>query len=127
MAGKVLIVDDDADLMRLLVAGFKAKGFEVKSFLKGKEALSYLQNETEAKSLSLLILDRILPDMDGIEILRFFIEKYKGIVPVLILSTLSAEKDVLEGLKKGAVDYVSKPFSLPILMQKALALMNRSQ
>lgn len=122
MANKVVIVDDDEDLMRLLIATFESQGYEVKGIGTGKEAIAYLREESHVKSLSLLILDRILPDMDGIEILRFFIEKYDGLVPVLILSTLSAEKDVLEGLKKGAVDYVSKPFSVNILIQKARKL-----
>lgn len=120
---KVIIVDDDEDLLRLLAAAFKAKGFTVQTLVNGKEALAYLLDEKNLETACLLILDRILPDIEGLEILQKFQEKFPRKVPVLILSMLSAEKDVLEGLKRGAVDYVGKPFSLPILMQKAQALM----
>jgi DNA-binding response OmpR family regulator len=119
---KLVIVDDDEDLMRLLNATFQSQGFEVHGFLNGKDAIAYLTDESNIASLRLLILDRMLPDMDGVEILRFFQEKYQGKVPVLILSALSAEKDVLEGLQKGAIDYIAKPFSINILLQKSRQL-----
>ena len=118
---KVIIVDDDEDLLRLLVFAFKEKGFEPSTLSTGKEALSYLMREENTKDAVLLILDRILPDMEGLDILK----QFKPKIPVLILSALSSEKDVLAGLKLGAVDYIPKPFSLPILMQKALSLIKR--
>lgn len=123
----VVIVDDDEDLQELLVFAFKKEGFQVKQFLKGSSALDYLSTEKNVKSAALLILDRILPDMDGLDILKKFYAKSSVKIPVLILSVLSAEKDVLAGLKGGAVDYVVKPFSLPILMEKALALVARAE
>ncbi len=122
MGNKILIVDDDEDLLRLLTTAFKSQGFEVEGITSGKGAIAYLTNEGNVKSLCLLILDRMLPEMDGLEILRFFLEKYKSKVPILILSSLSSEKDTLEGLQKGAVDYVAKPFSINILIQKARKL-----
>lgn len=122
MEGKVVIVDDDEDLLRLLIASFKSKGFEVESFTTGKAAVSFLSNEKNLEGVRLLILDRMLPDMDGIDILRFFRGKYDDKIPVLILSVLSSEKDTLEGLQKGAVDYMAKPFSVSILLQKARKL-----
>ena len=121
----VIIVDDDADLLNLLVFAFKAKGFDVKGLANGKEALAYLLKEGNLQEVRLLVLDRILPDMDGLDILKK-IQTQSIRPPVLILSTLSAEKDVLSGLKEGAIDYVTKPFSLQIFMQKALSLMSRS-
>lgn len=122
MGNKILIVDDDEDLLRLLSAAFKSQGFEVEGFVNGKAAIGFLSNEKNIESLCLLILDRMLPDMDGLDILRFFVEKYKSKLPILILSVLSSEKDTLEGLQKGAVDYVAKPFSVNILLQKARKL-----
>lgn len=116
---KILIVDDDENLMRLLIAAFRAKGHEVQGISNGSEARSYLENDANALSLNLLILDRMLGDMDGVEILRFFRDKYGKKVPVLILSTLSSEKDVVEGLERGAGDYLSKPFSVDVLVRKA--------
>lgn len=117
---KIVIVDDDEDLTKLLESSFKAKGFDVVKIASGKKAIQYLDDK-HLSTTSLLVLDRILPDMDGIEILK----KVKNKVPVLVLSVLSAEQDVLEGLEKGAIDYVSKPFSLPIFMQKALSVMKK--
>lgn len=122
---KVVIVEDDEDLLPLLIAAFQAQGFDVHGIVNGKEASDYLMEETNLDSLSLIILDRFLPDMDGIEILKQFINKFHNQVPVLIFSILSSEKDVIEGFKYGAVDYVTKPFSLPILMSKALSLISR--
>lgn len=122
---RIIIVDDDEDLLKLLVFSFEAQGFEVKGFSKGKEAIEYLLNEKNVEPVALLILDRILPDIEGIDILKKFIGKYKNKVPVLILSALSSERDVITGLKFGAIDYVSKPFSLPILIEQALTLISR--
>ncbi|MBM3183781.1 MAG: response regulator transcription factor [Chlamydiae bacterium] len=121
----VLIVEDDEDILQILTLAFKSKGFNTKGFANGKEALSYLMKKENTDSACLLVLDRLLPDMDGLEILKKLQEKFPNKLPVLILSALSAEKDVLEGLKKGAVAYEVKPFSISVLMQKALVLMNR--
>lgn len=118
----VVIVDDDEDLLRLLMTSFKSQGFEVKGFITGKEALDYLLDEAHIQSMCLLVLDRMLPDMDGLEVLRQLHEHSTHRVPVLILSLLSAEKDIMEGLQQGAVDYITKPFSVLILMQKARTL-----
>lgn len=119
---EIIIVDDDEDLLKILASAFQAKGFQVKTFVKGKDGLDHLLNDKNIDSVALIILDRMLPDMDGLDILKAFQTKFPGRIPVLILSVLSSEKDVLSGLKKGAVDYVAKPFSMPILMQKADSL-----
>lgn len=119
----VVIVDDDEDLLRLVATSFRSQSKEVVEFKNGHEAKEYLLKEENAKKIALLVLDRILPDMDGVEILKELKEKNIGSYPVLILSSLSSEKDVLEGLSKGAVDYISKPFNMTILMQKASQLM----
>lgn len=116
---KIIAVDDDPNVIALLVSTFKSKGHEVQTFNKGRDALAFLERESNAKSCNLLILDRMIGDIDGVEILRIFREKYGPSTPVIILSSLSAEKDVLEGLSKGAMDYVSKPFSIDVLIQKA--------
>lgn len=115
----VVIVDDDEDLLKLLIQAFKAKKYKIETFINGKEASHFLSDPKNIKDVCLIILDRILPDMDGIEILNQLKAKTSFDVPVLILSVLSSEKDILSGLKHGAIDYVPKPFSLPVLMQKA--------
>ncbi|MBF8263781.1 MAG: response regulator with CheY-like receiver domain and winged-helix DNA-binding domain [Parachlamydiales bacterium] len=120
----IVIVDDDEDLLRLLSSLFKSQGYKVEEFKNGKDALAYLLDEKNIPAMNLLILDRVLPDMDGIEILTQFRKKFPKEVPVLILSVLSAEKDMMEGLKKGAIDYMGKPFSIPVLMQKVQKLIS---
>jgi DNA-binding response OmpR family regulator len=119
---KIIMVDDDEDLLKLVKTAFHTKGYEVKTFAKGKEGLDFILNHKNMTGYCLIILDRMLPDMDGLDILKSYMSSSKHEIPVLILSVLSSEKDVLLGLKKGAVDYVPKPFSLPVLMQKALSL-----
>lgn len=121
---KVIIVDDDTDLLRLLISAFKSKGFETKTFTNGKEALAYLLDTKNLEDACLIILDRLLPDMDGLDIFRKCCHHSK-LVPVLFLSQLSSEKDMTEGLKLGAVDYITKPFSLQVLIQKAMTLMKQ--
>lgn len=119
----VVIVDDDVDLLRLVGTSFRSSGYEVVELKTGIEAKTYLFNQEQAAKVALLVLDRILPDTDGLEILKDLQKKYNPLFPVLILSSLSSEKDVLEGLTGGAVDYITKPFNMNILMQKAKQLL----
>lgn len=120
---KIVVVDDDEDIIKLLDYEFRELGFEVQSFQNGDSALTFLSNVDNLKDVFLLILDRMLPDMDGLEILQKISKDNKPHVPVLILSALANESDIIAGLQSGAVDYVTKPFSVFLLMQKALNLL----
>lgn len=122
---KIIIVEDDTDLLDMLVFSFESEGFEVKGISSGTEALNYLKQKENLENASLIILDRLLPDMDGLDILRQVASTLPRHVSVLILSVLSSERDVLSGLKHGAIDYVAKPFSLSVLIGKAMALIQR--
>ena len=122
---KIVIVDDDIHIVNLLTYALNAKGFQVLSFEKGKEALDFLLDDTNMKNTALLILDRVLPDMDGIEILRAWKNKYAVHPPVFILSLLASEKDVLAGVKLGAIDYITKPFNLQVMVEKLILLLGR--
>lgn len=122
----IVIVEDDKDLLDMLVFSFESEGFQVNGFTTGTDFLKDF-GETNANPISLVILDRLLPDMDGLDILRQIESKIDKKIPVLFLSVLSSEKDMLSGLKHGAVDYIAKPFSLPVLMSKALALIRRNE
>ena len=121
----IVIVEDDTDLLRMLTFSFKAEGYTVSGFAKGKDAEEFLNNEQNQKSICLIILDRLLPDMDGIEILKEFTKKFNKSIPVMVLSALSSERDMLTGLKEGAVEYITKPFDLSILSERAQILMSR--
>ena len=122
---KVILVDDDEDLLVMLKFFFEGAGFETREFTTGNKALTYILNTENMTGVSLIVLDRILPDMDGLDLLEKIIEKYGNKIPVLILSVLSADKDVILGLKKGAVDYIGKPFNHEVLMERALSLISR--
>ncbi len=121
---KIIIVDDDEFILGLLSHEFKELGFDVITFTIGKEALLFLRDEKNLQGVFLLILDRILPDMDGLDILKEFSTKSKIKIPILVLSILSSESDILSGLQLGAIDYIGKPFSIYLLVQKALNLLN---
>lgn len=123
---KVVIIEDDEDLLNLLVFAFESEGHEAVGILNGNDAIIYLNEKKNTQTICLLIIDRLLPDMDGLDILKQLPNDVKNHVPVLILSMLSSEKDILLGLKQGVVDYITKPFSLPIFMEKALLLIQKS-
>jgi CheY-like chemotaxis protein len=120
---KIIIVDDDEDLLKLLDYELHEIGFETEKFTTGAAALKFLLDEKNLKEVLLLILDRMLPDMDGLEILQKFSQQSSIKIPTLILSALSTEGEVIEGLQTGAMDYITKPFSVFMLMQKVLNLL----
>lgn len=118
----VVIVDDDIDLLKLLVFVFESKGFNTRGIANGNEALNFLQKDENLKHVGLLILDRILPDMDGLSILKKVPQILLRKVPVLILSLLAIEGEVNDILAEDTVDYMGKPFSLSALMDKGMYL-----
>lgn len=124
---KIIVVDDDDYILLLLGHEFRELGFEVITFKIGKEARNFLLDEKNLNGVFLLILDRILPDMDGLDILKEFREKSKVQIPILILSALNTDSDILSGLQLGAIDYIGKPFSIYLLVQKALNLLKEKK
>jgi DNA-binding response OmpR family regulator len=123
---RIVIVDDDVDLLKMMTHAFESQDFEVKVFTLGNDALNYFADPNNLNSTQLIILDRLLPDMDGLEILQQLSEKYKKKLPiVLILSVLDAEKDILKGLEMGAIDYLAKPFNLQVLIDQTRSLLNK--
>jgi diguanylate cyclase (GGDEF)-like protein len=127
-AGKknmVLLIDDDEDLLKMMGYAFRTHGFSVKTISTGQEAMKFVADKQNLANVIIILIDRLLPDMDGIEILKRLKEGEYGKIPILIVSSLSSEKDILQGLREGAVDYVTKPFSLSVLMQKVRVLLAR--
>ncbi len=123
MSVTVFIVEDDLYIQHLLVSAFQAKGHTVEAASGGEEALQKLRQDSMPDGLKLLILDRVLPDMDGMEILKWIRHEKKSTVPVILLSSLATDKDILSGLGLGATDYITKPFNIDILMQKAQSVL----
>jgi DNA-binding response OmpR family regulator len=122
MRWKILVVDDDAELVELLCFNLKQAGFAVGTASNGVEALK------KARSISpdLILLDLMMPELDGLavlEILRRHVTT--ATIPIVILTALSGELGRLAGLGSGADDYVTKPFSLRSLISRVERLLRR--
>lgn len=113
---KILIIEDDTFLQGLAANKLQAEGFEVNTASNGNEALTSLDQET----YSVIILDLMLPDMSGFEILKQIrAREVNSQVPVLIFSNLSDDKDIKQGLDLGATDFLVKAnFTLDELAEK---------
>ena len=121
MERKLLIVEDDCLLAEAAADYFTGKGWRVETAEDGVKALELLRR----KSYHLILLDVMLPGMDGFAVCRK-IRKYSDI-PVIFITARVLEEDKLNGYALGADDYVTKPFSLPVLYAKAMALTGRVQ
>lgn len=116
----ILLVEDDEDLGRAVGRALEEEGFGVHWAKTGDEGL-YRATDWD---YDLVILDRMLPGLEGIELLRRL--RARGRVPVLMLTALNRLSDRIEGLNGGADDYLGKPFELTELFARARALLRRS-
>ena len=119
---KILVVEDDERVAQFLVRGLKSEGHVVHHVGDGGEAISAVSGSDP----DVVILDRMLPTMDGIEILRS-IRLLKRPCKVLMLSALGNTEDRIHGLRMGADDYLGKPFSFEELLARIEALSRRGQ
>ena len=117
---KILIIEDHTDLANILSLNLSDLNYSVEHADDGLKGLNYLENET----FDLVILDLMLPGMDGIEICRR-IRNQSNYTPVLMLTSKSSELDRVLGLEMGADDYVTKPFSVREVMARIKALFRR--
>ena len=121
MSGKkILIIEDHTDLANILSLNLSDLDYKVTYADDGLKGLNYLENE----SFDLVVLDLMLPGMDGLEICRR-IRNQNNYTPVLMLTSKSSEIDRVLGLEMGADDYVTKPFSVRELMARIKALFRR--
>ena len=118
---KILVVDDEERMQKLLRDFLKMKDYEVLLAGNGEEAIDLFCKE---KSIALIILDVMMPKMDGWTVLKTIREHSK--VPVIMLTARSEENDELKGFDYGADEYISKPFSPKILVARVEALLRRS-
>lgn len=119
---KALIVDDDHDITQIIKNTFEAKGIEVQIFGDGESAVDWMEGNLFQTPPDLIILDWMLPGISGIEVLDHIQRLVGKSIPVIILSSLSQEQNVIEGLQKGASEYVTKPFSMQVLLEKTEGL-----
>jgi two-component system KDP operon response regulator KdpE len=116
---RVLVVDDDPQLLRALRITLRAAGFEVVTAADGRMALA----EASAAPPDVVVLDLGLPDLDGTEVLAGLRPWFTG--PVLVLSARADSQDKVQALDAGADDYVTKPFNMPELLARLRAALRR--
>ncbi len=117
----ILIVDDEVRIVRVLRDYLAASGYGVLCAFDGEEALStYYANNTE---IDLILLDVMMPKMDGIAVLQEL--RQSSLVPVIFLTAKGEEYDQIQAYRHGADDYIVKPFSQSVLVLKINALMHR--
>ena len=117
MSKKVLVVDDEIEIVKAIEIRLIKEGFEVITALDGDEALKKARKEIP----DLLILDLMLPKMDGCKVCRLlkFDQKYRDI-PVIMLTARVEKQDRSLGMKMGADEYITKPFEWEDLLEKVL-------
>ncbi|MFC1909274.1 response regulator transcription factor [Chloroflexota bacterium] len=108
----ILVVDDDPAIIRLLCTNLKARGYQVSTALDGEESLEAVEKDY----IDLIILDLMMPKLDGVEVCRRIREWSE--VPIIVLSARGDEKDKVKCLELGADDYLTKPFGIAELMAR---------
>ena len=112
---KILVVDDEDDILHFLELVLREKGYDVVTAGGGHEALTQAQIERP----DLVLLDIMMPQMDGWEVLKLLrVDDDTAHIPVAMLSARTEAKHRVQGLQEGAVDYICKPFSLKELLSK---------
>ncbi|MFC6163197.1 response regulator transcription factor [Lactiplantibacillus daoliensis] len=119
---KILVVDDDKEIAQLLEIYIKNEGYEPISAYNGKEALTKLNTNPD---IALMILDIMMPEMDGIEVIKEV--RKDSQLPILVLSAKTGDMDKIQGLITGADDYVTKPFNPLEIMARVKSLLRRSE
>ena len=122
MPKKILIIEDNRDLARLLETHLRDLSFQVDLSFDGLAGVA----KAQADGYDLIILDLMLPGLDGLEICRRLRRK-PPYVPILMLTAKSSETDRVVGLEIGADDYVTKPFSIPELLARVKAILRLSE
>lgn len=118
---KILVVDDEARMRKLVKDFLSVKGYKVIEAADGEEAIDIFM---EQKDIKLVLLDVMMPKMDGFQTLKL-IRQYSNI-PVIMLTARSEERDELQGFNLGVDEYITKPFSPKILVARVEAILRRS-
>ncbi len=122
---RILLVEDDKSIRLTVSETLSSEGFRVSSFKDGLSALDFINNDIK-KDVDLIILDLMLPGLNGLELCRK-IRNDEDYTPILILSAKDNESDRVLGLEVGADDYLTKPFGLNELIARSRALIRRSK
>jgi DNA-binding response OmpR family regulator len=118
---KILVVDDEERMARFIRLNLEHDGFQVVEAYRGQEAIDKLRTALP----DLILLDIMMPDIDGFEVLKMIREV--SVVPVIMLTAKGEEDDKVKGLELGADDYITKPFSPRELVSRVKAVLRRSE
>lgn len=116
---RILVVDDEERMVRFIRLNLEHDGFEVLVAFNGRQALERVREDLP----DLVLLDVMMPEMDGFEVLSLLREFSD--VPVIMLTARSTEEDIVRGLELGADDYITKPFSPRVLVSRVRAVLRR--
>lgn len=119
MEYKVLLAEDESNLRNIVSTILRQNGFNVDTANDGDEAIMAVNKNV----YDIIVLDIMMPKKDGIEVCKYIRTKYD--VPVIFLTALNQEKDIVNGYEVGADEYVVKPVSMPVLLAKINALIKR--
>ena len=120
---KILLVEDEKNVASFIKKGLEEEGYSVTVAFDGTIGWNHAKTER----YDLLILDRMLPGMNGMDICSRVREKYGFEIPVIMLTALGSTDDVISGLNEGANDYITKPFHLRELVARIKALLRRDE
>ncbi len=120
---RILLVEDEQDLLELLRYNLSREGFTVYTATTGEEGLKLVRTE----AIDLILLDLMLPAMDGLEVCRTLKSRENTArIPVIMLTAKGEEQDIVRGLEMGADDYIAKPFSPRVLLARIRAVLRRA-
>ena len=119
---RILVIDDEEDICEILQYNLERAGYQVKTVLSAEEALS----EIAAKRYDLLLLDIMLGGISGLKLAKLLRQDYKNNVPIIFVTALDTEDDILKGFSTGGDDYISKPFSVNEVIARVGAVLSRS-
>jgi DNA-binding response OmpR family regulator len=124
MSKLIAVVDDEPDIVKLITHNLKKEGFSVKEFYDGTSLLSYVKTTLP----DLIILDLMLPELDGLEVCRILKKNERtSSIPIIMLTAKGTETDKVVGLELGADDYIVKPFSPRELVARVKAVLRRME
>jgi DNA-binding response OmpR family regulator len=120
----IMVVDDNQDIVIIVTTILEAKGYVVQSASSGQEALSLLKGQKP----DLIILDIMMPQMDGLEVLtRLKADQSTASIPVILLTAKIQENDIIAGYKAGAEYYITKPFTPTQVLEGINLILGRDQ
>ena len=120
MMNKILVVEDDLDIQELLQNFLQESGYDITVANDGLEAINIFSDD----DFDLILLDILLPKIDGFSVCEFI--RKKSQIPIIILTALNGEKEQIKGLDLQVDDYITKPFSIPVLVRKIAAVLRRA-